>query len=69
MHQRPPNLGWDSESLPTDIMNEAFNLGLHAPVTEFHLTEFVGTHDGSLSWVVVVFLYPVVSQGTPLSLD
>lgn len=49
-------------------MNEAFNLGLHAPVSKLHFAKFVGTHDGSLPWVVVVFLYPVILQGPPLGL-
>jgi len=49
-------------------MDEAFDLGLHAPVTKLHLAEFVGTHDGGLARVVVVVLYPVVLQRTPLSL-
>lgn len=44
----------------TNIMDEAFNLRLHAPVAELHLAEFVGTHDGGLPRVIVVLFYPVV---------
>lgn len=50
-------------------MDEALNLGLHAPVTKLYLAELVGTHDGGLPWVVIVLFNPVVLQWTPLGLD
>lgn len=53
----------------TNIMDEAFNLGLHAPVAKLNLAEFVGTHDGRLLWVIVVLFNPVIPQRTPLGLD
>lgn len=57
------------DSILTNIMDEAFNLRLHAPVAKLHLAQFVGTHDGGLSWVIVVLFYPVILQRTPLGLD
>ena len=56
-------------ALLTNIMDEALDLRLHAPVAKLHLAEFVGTHDGGLPWVIVVLFYPVIPQRTPLGLD
>lgn len=50
----------------TDVVNEALDLRLHAPVAELHLTQFIGTHDGGLPWVIVVLFDPVVPQRAPL---
>lgn len=47
-------------------MNEALNLGLHAPVSKLHFTQLVSAHDGHFAWVVVDFRDPVIRQGAPL---
>lgn len=60
---------WHAPSAtPTHIVDEALDLGLHAPVSELHLAEFVGAHDGTLAEVVVDLLNPVVWQRAPLGL-
>lgn len=48
-------------------MDESLYLGLHAPVSELHLAELVGTHDGEEP--LLVLLNPVVREGPPMSLD
>lgn len=45
---------------PTHIVDEALYLGLHAPVSELHLAQFVGAHDRTLAEVLVDLLNPVV---------
>ncbi len=52
----------------THVVYEALDLGLHAPVSELHFAELVGTHDGAL-WILVDLLDPVVRQRTPFGLD
>lgn len=47
-------------AIPTHVVYEAFNLGLHAPVSELHFAELVGTHDGALTGILVDLLDPVV---------
>lgn len=49
-------------------MNEALDLGLHAPVAELHFAQFVGAHDGNLAGVMANLLDPVVGQRASLSL-
>lgn len=56
------------ECILTNIMDEALNLRLHAPIAKLHLAQFVGTHDGGLPRVIVVLFYPVVPQWAPLGL-
>ena len=48
-------------------MDEPFNLGLHAPVSELHLAELVGAHDGEEP--LLVLLNPVFRKRSPASLD
>lgn len=50
-------------------MYETFNLGLHAPISELHFAELVGTHDCSLTGVLVDVLNPVLRQRTPLGFN
>lgn len=47
-------------AIPTHVVYEAFNLGLHAPVSELHFAELIGTHDGALTRILVDLLDPVV---------
>lgn len=49
-------------------MYEALYLGLHAPVSELHLAQLVGTHDGAPAGILVDLLDPVVWQRTPFGL-
>lgn len=44
----------------THVVYEALDLGLHAPVSELHFAELVGTHDRALPMVLVDLLDPVV---------
>lgn len=44
----------------THVVYEALYLGLHAPVSELHLAELVGTHDGAPAGILVDLLDPVV---------
>ena len=53
----------------TNVVYEAFDLGLHAPVSELHFAELVGTHDGVLTGILVDLLDPVLRQRTPFGLD
>lgn len=48
-------------------MDESLYLRLHAPVSELHLAELVGAHDGEEP--LLVLLNPVVREGPPMSLD
>lgn len=50
-------------------MYEAFDFGLHAPIAKLYFAEFVGTHNGGLSGVIIVLLDPIVPQRTPLGFD
>ena len=52
-------------ALTCDV-DEALDLGLHAPVAELHLAQLVGAHDGE--HLLLVLLDPVVRQGPPLRL-
>lgn len=53
---------------PTHVVNEALDLGLHAPVSELHLAELVGTHDGRLAGTLADLFDPVVRQRPPFGL-
>ena len=33
-----------------NVVNESFNLGLHAPVFELYTAQFVGAHNGLTAW-------------------
>lgn len=50
----------------TDIVDELFNLGLHAPVAELNLAQLIGTHEGSC---LGSGPGPVISQWTSTCLD
>lgn len=56
-------------AVPTYVVDEPLDLGLHAPVPELHLAELVGTHDGGLRWTLVDLLDPVVRQRPPPGFD
>lgn len=62
----PPPLRAGRRSHPalTDIVDELLDLGLHPPVAELHLAEFVGAHQGPASGR----LQPVVPQRPPARL-
>lgn len=56
-------------AVPTYVVDEPLDLGLHAPVSELHLAQLVGTHDGGLRCILVDLLDPVVRQRPPPGFD